>query len=95
METKKSAEIVLIEIQEPCIMDLVSPDEKEQLRKRIIEKIRPDVADLFVTETERLLKECYNQSSKDLTEGQIPLELGLSEKAAVSIAERQEGLLHV
>ncbi|MGC1119961.1 MAG: hypothetical protein WBA22_02605, partial [Candidatus Methanofastidiosia archaeon] len=60
MEKKKSAETVLIEIQEPCLMDLVNPDEREQLRKRIIEKIRPDVAGLFVSEIERLLKERYN-----------------------------------
>jgi hypothetical protein len=95
METKKSAEIVLIEIQEPCIMDLVDPEDRERLRKRITEKIRPDVADLFVAETERLLKECYSLSPEDLAEGRILLEPGLSEKAAVSIAQRQEGLLYV
>ncbi|MGC1119766.1 MAG: hypothetical protein WBA22_01630 [Candidatus Methanofastidiosia archaeon] len=76
-------------------MDLVDPKDREQLRRRIIEKIRPEVADLFVTETERLLKECYNLSPEDLTEGQIPLEPGLSEKAVVSIVERQEELLQV
>jgi hypothetical protein len=76
-------------------MDLVNPEERDELRKRIIEKIRPDVADLFVSETERLLKEYYSLSPEDLAEGRIPLEPGLSEKAVVSIAERQEGLLYV
>lgn len=76
-------------------MDLVDPDDKDELRKRIIEKIRPDVAALFVTETERLLKECYSISPEDLAEGEILLEPGLSEKAAVSLAERHEGLLYV
>jgi hypothetical protein len=52
-------------------MDLVNPEDREQLRNRIIEKIRSDVADLFVTETERLLKECYNLSSEDLAIGQV------------------------
>jgi hypothetical protein len=49
-------------------MDLVNPDEKEQLRKCVIEKIRPDVAGLFVGETERLLKERYNLSPEDLSQ---------------------------
>jgi hypothetical protein len=71
MEKKKSIETVLIEIQEPCLMDLVNPDEREQLRKRIIEKIRPEVTDLFVSETERILKECYNLSPEDLVKGQV------------------------
>ncbi|MBU7022486.1 MAG: hypothetical protein HXS41_15670 [Theionarchaea archaeon] len=92
---KKSTGKVLIEIEEPCIMDLVNPDEREQLRKRIIEKIRPDVVDLLVSETERLLKECYSLSSEDLAEGEILLEPGLSEKVVVSIAQRHEGLLYV
>jgi hypothetical protein len=52
-------------------MDLVNPDEKEQLRNRITEKIRPDVADLFISETERLLKERYNLSARDLAKGQV------------------------
>jgi hypothetical protein len=76
-------------------MDLVNPEDRERLRKRIIEKIRPDVADLLVIETERLLKEYYSISSEDLAEGQILLEPGLSEKAVVSVAKRQEGLLYV
>ncbi|MBU7037829.1 MAG: hypothetical protein HXS52_07840 [Theionarchaea archaeon] len=46
-------------------MDLVDPDERVQLRKCIIEKIRPDVADLFVTEVGRLLKEKYDLSPVD------------------------------
>jgi hypothetical protein len=71
MEKKKSIETVLIEIQEPCLMDLVCPDEREQLRKRIIEKIRPEVADLFVSEVERILKEIYNVSPEDLIRGQV------------------------
>jgi hypothetical protein len=74
MEKKKSVETVLIEIREPCLMDLVNPEEREQLRRCIIEKIRPDVADLFVSETERLLKEIYNLSPEDLVEGQVLLE---------------------
>jgi hypothetical protein len=52
-------------------MDLVNPDEREQLRKRIIEKITPDVADLFVDEIERILKERYNLSPEDLIKGQV------------------------
>jgi hypothetical protein len=88
MEKKKSKETVLIEIQEPCIIDLVNPEEREQLRNRIIEKIRPDVADLFVSETERLLKECYNLSLEDLVEGQGFSEPDLSKEAAVSITGR-------
>jgi hypothetical protein len=52
-------------------MDLVNPDEREQLRKRIVEKIRPDVADLFVNEMERLLKERYNLSLEDLVKRQV------------------------
>jgi hypothetical protein len=95
METKKNVETVQIEIQEPCLMDLVNPEDRDELRKRIIEKIRPDVAGLFVSETERLLKECYSLSPEDLAEGQILLEPSLSEKAAVSVAKRQEGLLYV
>jgi hypothetical protein len=71
MEKKKNVEKVLIEIQEPCLMDLVNPEEREQLRRRIIEKITPDVADLFVSETERILKECYNLSPGDLAKGQV------------------------
>jgi hypothetical protein len=63
---RKSVETVLIEIQEPCLMDLVSPDEREQLRGCIIEKIGPEVADLFVRQTERLLKERYNLSPTDM-----------------------------
>lgn len=71
MEKKKSAETVLIQIQEPCIMDLVNPEEKEQLRKRIIEEITPEVADLYVSEIERLLRERYNLSPEDLVEGRV------------------------
>ncbi|MBU6999114.1 MAG: hypothetical protein HXS41_10215 [Theionarchaea archaeon] len=52
-------------------MDLVNPGEREQLRKRIVEKIRPDVADLFIGETERILKERYNVSPEDLGERQV------------------------
>lgn len=59
-------------------MDLVNPDEREQLRKCIIEKIRLDVADLFINETERLLKERYNLSLEDLAKGQILLEPDLN-----------------
>jgi hypothetical protein len=47
-------------------MDLVNPDEREQLRECIIEKIRPDVADLFVSGIETVLKERYNLSPEDL-----------------------------
>ncbi|MBU7038650.1 MAG: hypothetical protein HXS52_12030 [Theionarchaea archaeon] len=47
-------------------MDLINPDEREQLRKRIIERIRPDVAALFISETERILKERYSVSHEDL-----------------------------
>jgi hypothetical protein len=71
MEKKKGVETVLIEIQEPCLMDLVNPKEREQLRRCIIEKIRPDVDDLFVSEIERLLKERYNLSPEDLVKGQV------------------------
>ncbi|MGC1120581.1 MAG: hypothetical protein WBA22_05760 [Candidatus Methanofastidiosia archaeon] len=78
MEKKKSIETVLIEIQEPCIMDLVNPEDREQLRERIIEKITPDVADLFVSEIERILKERYNLSPEDLVEGQVLSEPDLS-----------------
>jgi hypothetical protein len=52
-------------------MDLVNPKEREQLRRCIIEKIRPDVDDLFVSEIERLLKERYNLSPEDLVKGQV------------------------
>jgi hypothetical protein len=66
-------------------MDLVNPEEREQLRRRIIEKITPDVADLFVSETERLLKECYNLSPGDLAKEQVFSEPGLSEKVMASV----------
>lgn len=78
MEKKKNVEKVLIEIQEPCLMDLVDPDEREELRRCIIEKIRPDVAGLFVSEIERLLKERYNLSPEDLVKGQVLLEPDLT-----------------
>lgn len=78
MKKKKSVETVLIEIQEPCIMDLVNPDEREELRKCIIEKIRPGVSGLFVSEIERLLKQCYNVSPEDLVKEQALLEPDLT-----------------
>jgi hypothetical protein len=52
-------------------MDLVNPNEKEQLRKCVIERIGPDVADLFVSEVERILKEIYSVSPEDLIRGQV------------------------
>jgi hypothetical protein len=66
-------------------MDLVNPEEREQLRRRIIEKITPDVADLFVSETERILKECYNLSHGDLAKEHVFSEPGLSKKAMASV----------
>jgi hypothetical protein len=59
-------------------MDLVNPEEREQLRRCIIEKIRPDVADLFVSEVERLLKERYNLSPEDVAKGLTLLEPDLT-----------------
>jgi hypothetical protein len=59
-------------------MDLVNPEDRDELRKRIIEKIRPDVADLFVSEIERLLKERYNLYPEDLVKGQVLLEPDLT-----------------
>lgn len=56
-------------------MELVNPDERKQLRKRIIEKTRPNVADLFVDETEKSLKKRYELSlDDDLAKSQLLLE---------------------
>jgi tRNA A37 N6-isopentenylltransferase MiaA len=71
MEKKNCIETVQIEIEEPCLMDLVNPEEREQLRKRIIEKIRSDVANLFISEIERVLKERYNLSPENLVKRQV------------------------
>jgi hypothetical protein len=60
-------------------MDLVNPEEREQLRNRIIEKIRSDITALFTSETERLLKEkSTNTSSEDLAERQVLVEPDLT-----------------
>lgn len=79
MGKKKNVETVLIEIQGPCLMDLVNPEEREQLQRCIAEKIRPEVANLFASETERILKERYNLSPKDLLKRQVLSEPDLLE----------------
>lgn len=58
-------EKILIEIEEPDFMDLVSLEEKEELKSKVAEAIRSRVFDLFASEMRKFLKERYNLSSKD------------------------------
>lgn len=55
---------------------LNSPDEREPVLKRVIEKIRPEVTDLFAIEMKKLLKERYNLSPREtkylLKKGNFP-----------------------
>jgi DNA primase len=56
---------ISIEIEEPDFMNLVSPEEKEELKSKVTEAIKSRVLDLFVIEMRKLLKERYNLSPKD------------------------------
>jgi hypothetical protein len=51
---------ILIEIEEPDFMDLVNPDEKEELNSKAAEAIKSRVFDLFVSEIKKIVKERYS-----------------------------------
>ncbi|MBU7022515.1 MAG: hypothetical protein HXS41_15815 [Theionarchaea archaeon] len=58
-------------------MGLVNPEDRVQLRRCIIEKIRSEVAVLVVSETERVLRERYNIAPEDLVKGKVLSEADL------------------
>jgi hypothetical protein len=55
---------VLIEIEEPDFMDLVSLEEKEELNSKVARAIRLRVFDLFASEMKKIVRERYAVSIK-------------------------------